>query len=1333
MERWIMNRLGFVNFWVYDEEIFPLRDGKILLRGSNGSGKSITTQSFIPYILDGDRQPSRLDPFGSKDRKMSFYLLDDRGEEKDESTGYLFLEFAKPESGQYRTIGIGLHARKGGNMNTWGFCLLDGRRIGYDFSLYKTVGGKNIPHDARKLKDELGDRNLFADKMSEYKEIVAKYIFGIEPENISDYDNLTDILIKTRSSKLASKENLKPAQLYEVLNESMKTLSDEDLRPMADAMNRIEELHGHIEDAERALSETKYISAEYRKYNTYVLWNKSRRYMKKHLLSSELRKNTEKFRNDIEENKQQYETAVMEYDKSMQLLSDYKREKESLDLTDIEARINQKQNALAEIQKDRKEETQKKQTFEIKKEQIRKKYLDKRETERKIEDYSYETEVQLREYHTYEEYQFPFYENYLTGINSDPYFCLQGSVCRRECLSFAGSVKAALDSLKKYESEKLREDEALRKLDAANEETEKSHLELSEAERALDEQKDRLIESYYISAKNNEEYIIAEDTLSELELLVSRYDGPGVSSEIYNILSREEQVLQKVLISQESDQKNICQKYKEECKEKSVKLEELKKMTEPVPERNERRESARKLLSEKGIKFYSYYECIDFKDDVDEKTQAVIEAQLIDSGILDSLVIPGADKKLAEEILGDISDCIITDDENRFTDSRYFKNVFDFAVPYPEVSEEGFFSNGLVFGHAESYGSVRFIGTESRKRYREKMISDLSDSLCESEEQLEKARAELEKIRNRIKKLESEFKGMMGTGDINAACSLADKCKSTLDVKVKNAQQCEKEYSLVKSAIQTYKVEAERLCREFPYKKTSEEYSDVYDSAMNFQDTVMEIIDILRNKNESMRELSVLEESIAEAEENAESIETDLKNISVRIHGNEETVRLCDEFLNSTENADKKERAEFLVKEISKTEEKNIEYSNVKTRCEERIRNLSEQLEKEESSLRDSETEENLLREIYIEEIGLGFNLYENSKTPEQFAAELDKSLSDNEKQKSLTEIQDRLSDAYRKHSSVLSAEYGMNLGHCFEDDDSDTVRRRMQITLVWKGKKISPFDFEKELVETIENDRLLIKENEEQMFKEILLDTISKKLYTRIEESRKWVDSMADLMQGIKTSMGLSFSLSWKPKKSSGENEMNYDELSRILIKSRELISNEDFDRLSAHFSSRIESEKMMYEEKGSDVNYSDIIRNVLDFRNWFEFKLHFKQPGNPKYAELTNSRFNTFSGGERALSLYIPLFAAVAAQYKKAGEQAPMILALDEAFAGVDDSNISEMFGLLEKLGFGYIMNSQALWGCYETVPSLEIAELFHEKDSGVITVILYEWNGKRKILEG
>ena len=90
-DRFKMNRIGFVNFWLYDEEEFEFVDGKLLLRGQNASGKSITTQSFIPFILDGDRTPSRLDPFGSSDRRMEYYFLGEEG--KDESTGYLFLEF----------------------------------------------------------------------------------------------------------------------------------------------------------------------------------------------------------------------------------------------------------------------------------------------------------------------------------------------------------------------------------------------------------------------------------------------------------------------------------------------------------------------------------------------------------------------------------------------------------------------------------------------------------------------------------------------------------------------------------------------------------------------------------------------------------------------------------------------------------------------------------------------------------------------------------------------------------------------------------------------------------------------------------------------------------------------------------------------------------------------------------------------------------------------------------------------------------------------------------------------------------------------------------------
>ena len=75
--RWQAGKIGLINFWYYDEQEFPFVKGRMLLRGSNGSGKSVTMQSVVPLLLDGNMSPERLDPFGSKDRKMSSYLLEE--------------------------------------------------------------------------------------------------------------------------------------------------------------------------------------------------------------------------------------------------------------------------------------------------------------------------------------------------------------------------------------------------------------------------------------------------------------------------------------------------------------------------------------------------------------------------------------------------------------------------------------------------------------------------------------------------------------------------------------------------------------------------------------------------------------------------------------------------------------------------------------------------------------------------------------------------------------------------------------------------------------------------------------------------------------------------------------------------------------------------------------------------------------------------------------------------------------------------------------------------------------------------------------------------------
>lgn len=272
MEQWKMHRLGFRHFWLYDKEDFVIEDGHLLLRGSNASGKSITTQSFIPFILDGNRSPERLDPFGSRDRKMDYYLLGDG--EQDESTGYLFLEFKKKDLDVYLTIGIGLRAQKGKGMDFWGFCLNDGRRIGYDFELYEKLGAQMLSLSKQKLKNIIADQDNWAENPSAYKKLVNDRLYQFQ--DIRQFDQMIQLLIKVRAPKLS--KDFRPTMVKEILTDSLQVLSDDDLSAMVSTMERMDELTDTLQGYHDALKSASIIRNEYNRYNQFVLGRKGKAY-----------------------------------------------------------------------------------------------------------------------------------------------------------------------------------------------------------------------------------------------------------------------------------------------------------------------------------------------------------------------------------------------------------------------------------------------------------------------------------------------------------------------------------------------------------------------------------------------------------------------------------------------------------------------------------------------------------------------------------------------------------------------------------------------------------------------------------------------------------------------------------------------------------------------------------------------------------------------------------------------------------------------------------------------------------------------------------------------
>ena len=298
------------------------------------------------------------------------------------------------------------------------------------------------------------------------------------------------------------------------------------------------------------------------------------------------------------------------------------------------------------------------------------------------------------------------------------------------------------------------------------------------------------------------------------------------------------------------------------------------------------------------------------------------------------------------------------------------------------------------------------------------------------------------------------------------------------------------------------------------------------------------------------------------------------------------------------------------------------------------------------------------------------------------------------------------------------------------EAEQTEFSAKRLDISARYQGVKISFLSLLTHLEEDIEELENLIKDGDRELFEDILANTVSRKIRGKINASNTWVQKMNSLMNGMNTSSGLRLSLRWRSKTAEQEDQLDTKELVDLLKKDYRLMSEEEASRLSAHFRSKVAEARRNARDSAGMISFYQIMKDTLDYRKWFEFQL-FSQKNGERQKELTNSVFGTFSGGEKAMSMYVPLFSAVVAKYQGGREDAPKLISLDEAFAGVDNRNIRDMFRLMTEFGFDFIINSQVLWGDCDTLDALAIYQLIRPGNAKFVTVMPYLWNGHKKEL--
>ena len=256
-ERWQPLRSGFVNLYRYDREEFHYENGRLLLRGNNGTGKSRILALQLPFLLDCDVSPLRLEPDGDPSKRIEWNLLMDRYPER---TGYTWIEFGRcDQSGveHYLTLGCGLSALQGqSGVRQWFF--ITTQRIGRQLEL-ATRSNQVLGKD--RLREKIGSAGQVFDSPGAYRRAVNEALFKLDDYR---YASLVNLLIQLRRPQLTRR--LEEQELSRALSEALPPVSSAVIATLADAFSNLETDRAHLHSSKTALSAVEQFLTDYRHY-----------------------------------------------------------------------------------------------------------------------------------------------------------------------------------------------------------------------------------------------------------------------------------------------------------------------------------------------------------------------------------------------------------------------------------------------------------------------------------------------------------------------------------------------------------------------------------------------------------------------------------------------------------------------------------------------------------------------------------------------------------------------------------------------------------------------------------------------------------------------------------------------------------------------------------------------------------------------------------------------------------------------------------------------------------------------------------------------------------
>lgn len=1374
VNKWQMNRAGILNYWYYDEAEFEFAGGRLLLRGSNGSGKSVTMQSLITILLDGIKRADRLDSFGSRSRRIEDYLLGEKEiSNYEDRTGYLYLEYKRENSEQYLTTGIGLHARRGtSKVDFWGFILQNDQRINQDLFLYKTdkdpeTGKKQrVPLSRKELENRIGQNGRVTTDQREYMGMVNQHIFGFE--NTDKYQELMQLLIQLRSPKLS--RDFKPSVIYEILNASLPSLSEEDLRPLAETMENMEKTKLSVEQLGREKAAFDRICGVYDDCNRAAIAQRS---LAAHQYDRQLvsvREQLVRTKEDIASAKQAEQEAAARQQALVLEQETLQQEQDDLKENEAYKAAEEKKKVLDEI-------GQQQKAYEAREQSL------SRKRQRELSQEEAQKEQQSRMEGLQEQMQELLEE--MTDEASDagfePHTMLQKGFAPRQaaadyfqlwlksCQEYAQHLRQVRQLLVEYEQKQAQNRQLEQELGQENRQLDLYRQERQSLLQKLEQERDALVKAYYEWQKQYEAVLpFSHEDQTELVNVLQNLFRDAEWKEAALVLDRVYGEKQQILHTESAKIRAALQALTVQEKEVRMALQALKETKEAEPPCSEASAAARAQLTEQQMPFVPFYEAAEFRPEVSEEQRERMESALLAAGLLDALILPTneAAGTLPESMYGNV---LFDEETPLFADTlfNYLEpaaadgvtaeriaavlssiTVDDGFYPSAPVSgtsiniARGAYRQGLLAGRADQRESALYIGRQAREAYCRQQIEEKQKELQQLAEQRAGQEEALAGIDQRLAVLQ-QAKQDFPPAEAATQVHMEEMAKAKqVDLQEQRVTEKDAQKKTVTMKLRELHQKAIELRGATRLELSLSAYEDAEE--------------VMGGYREQLAHLEVMQHDFLHAAQLAERIAQDIEMLCAEVDD------LRGELLTrEMELTKRKARLSVLEQMLQEMDAAAIEQRiaevvgrlrtipaerDAMVAQQTRSANLAARREEEELRLRRREELYQILQENWHKllqvEVERGF-VY--AELPEK--AVLRKLEQDWLKEKlSENTLMNKVTAQYMRDQGMLTAyrisfrEQSVDVAALPEMEHEDEEiffkawqelqekARRQVVVVEADGQQQSPYQQRDWLKEHLEEQKNLLSEQDKKIYKEIIMNSIGKTISEKIYAAEDWISKMNQLMRQSDTSSALRFHLEWKAIRAEKDGELDTKELVDLLHADPVTLKDEDMEKMVQHFQARIERARTAAEEQERDIeSFQAAVHELLDYRAWFQFRLYYDQGEQIKHRELTDKGFFKFSGGEKAMAMYIPLFSAAYSRYLEAGPDAPYIITLDEAFAGVDERNIRDMFKLVEQLHFNYIMNSQALWGDYDVVPDLNIYELLRPANASYVTVVPYHWDGR------